>query len=180
MTYGVDAITLYKTGGQKATHLGEAHIFVAGYAQGLVERSGHTPCAFVETPLSGRRAANIASVVKQAYIGGIVRGCLASAGFHVYDVPPSTWRKTLHIPTHGASTSTLKALTRQAVAQRWPKVMAEVGDDIDLIDAAAITLHGVDQVARGAAITRSAQRSVQERGPGVVLRPRTRQARPRS
>lgn len=125
--------------------------------------------AYVESPLVGR--GGTAATIKQAYVGGIIRGCLAAAGFKVYDAHPSTWRSGLGIKARG--TDAVKAATRQYVQAEWPKAMSEIGTDVDLTDAAAICLYGVEQVRKAGLIGAAAtsRGAVQGDGPAVVVRP---------
>lgn len=110
--------------------------------------------AYIEEPLVGRGGAS--ATIKQAYVGGVIRACLAQAGFKVYDAHPSRWRSALGIkvprsvPGGSARTKALKEETRKAVAARWPKVIGSLADDSDLTDAAAICLYGAEQVRKGA------------------------------
>ena len=99
--------------------------------------------AFVETPLVGR--GGVSASIKQAYVGGIIRGCLAKNGFEVVDANPSTWRSVLKIK--GKGTLELKAATRAHVIAHLPKAMQRIGTDVDLTDAAAICLFGLQRVA---------------------------------
>ena len=113
--------------------------------------------AFVETPLVGR--GGVSATVKQSYVGGIIRGCLASRGFIVYDSNPSSWRSTLKIK--GKGTALLKIATRQHVVANMPKVIPRIGDDADLTDAAAICLYGIHRLAHDARAAELTARTVQ-------------------
>jgi Holliday junction resolvasome RuvABC endonuclease subunit len=169
-TFNAHAVKLYAKGETKQTNdsLCRCLEVVRHYATGLVPSAVGQPFAFVEEPLLGGRV-NVAATIKQSYVGGIVRACLVEAGFVVYDVHPSTWRKTLGIT--GTSTAVLKTATAQVVRDRLPKVYQEVSSDGDLIDAAAIALHGIEQVRQGVAIARLAKSVVQGSGPDLVVRP---------
>ena len=122
--------------------------------------------AFIETPLVGR--GGVSATIKQAYVGGIIRGCLATRGFEVVDVHPSTWRAGLKIK--GKGTDILKIVTRQYVETNLSKAMPRIGDDHDLVDAAAICLFGLQQLASDAGPPKSPPRRVQRRTTKPILR----------
>lgn len=100
--------------------------------------------AYVERPLVGR--GGVDATMKQSFVGGVIRAWLVEAGFHVYDVNVSTWRKTFGIATKGMTTSQAKAATSRKVRAANPTLWMAVQDDGDLIDAAAIALHGAEKV----------------------------------
>lgn len=130
--------------------------------------------AWVETPLVGR--GGVTTTMKQAYVGGVIRACLVQHGFAVYDANPSTWRSTLGIK--GKGTVALKANTARVVKTRWPKIVGLIDGDGDLTDAAAIALHGEQQVhQKGLLVGHAgpATGAVPGRGPRKVVRkPRMR------
>lgn len=95
-----------------------------------------TRAAWVEDPLVGR--GGVRTTMVQSYVGGVVRGSLARAGFEVHNVNVSSWKKAVT-----GSGKSQKPAVRYAVQQKWPKIMGMVGDDGDLVDAAAICLHGI-------------------------------------
>lgn len=163
---------LYPKGTTKQTpeSLGSALTVMSHWlAEVAVVTSDDRRFAYVESPLVGR--GGTAATIKQAYVGGIIRGCLSAAGFKVYDAHPSTWRASLSIKARG--TVAVKAATQQYVQANWPKVMAEIGNDSDLADAAAICLYGRDQVRKADLIGSSASSggAVQGHGSRVVVRP---------
>ena len=91
--------------------------------------------AWVEDPLIGRGGA--LTTMKQSYVQGIIRGMLVHAGFTVYGVNVSTWKKDIVGNGHAEKSDVLRA-----VKVRWPKIEGLVGSDGDLADAAAINLYG--------------------------------------
>lgn len=91
--------------------------------------------AWVEDPLIGRGGA--VTTMKQAYIGGIIRGKLHNAGFEVSGVNVSTWKK--QVCGNGRAD---KAAVQYTVKMQWPKCSGLIGNDGDLADAAAIALYG--------------------------------------
>jgi hypothetical protein len=128
--------------------------------------------AYVESPLTGR--GGIATTMKQAYVGGVIRACLVEAGFTVYDAHPSTWRSTLGMSSgRGRTTAVQKIDAFAAVEVRDAKLSRLVAGDGDLTDAAAIALHGVEQVRKAGVIgdALAATGSLQGGGPAVVVRP---------
>lgn len=169
-TFSIHTIRLYAKGETRQSNasLWRCLDSVRDYAAGLVPAAVGQPFAFVEEPLVGGRGGNASSTIKQSYVGGVVRACLVDAGFTVYDVHPSSWRKALGIT--GTRTAALKAATNQVVRDRLPKIHHEVASDADLVDAAAIVLYGTEQVRQGAALARSAEGGVQGGGPDIVVR----------
>lgn len=115
----------------------DAMVEVIGHAQRLLGTTVGNAYAWVEDPLIGRGGA--LTTMKQAYIGGIIRATLASAGFNVYGVNVSTWKKQVC-----GSGRAEKADVARVVKIRWPKVVSLLGGDGDLTDAAAICLHAQD------------------------------------
>ena len=101
--------------------------------------------AWVEDPLVGR--GGVVPTIKQAYVGGIIRGTLANAGFKVYGVNQSSWKKA--VLGNGRAE---KAQIKQHVKAMWPKIAGQIADDSDLADAAAINLYGQTVLDRGDAI----------------------------
>jgi len=125
--------------------------------------------AYVESPLIGRGGTS--TTIKQAYVGGIIRACLAEAGFTVYDVHVSAWRRELGITAK--TTKDIKAATLQSLRLRWPKMAALVESDPDLVDAASIAKFGAIQ-AEKASVLRAANAAtggVQGDGLDVIFRP---------
>lgn len=171
-TYKVGSQKLYPKGTTKQTpaSLHNAMVFVRDFAQGVAHMAPEgRRFAYIEEPLVGRGGAS--ATIKQAYVGGIIRACLVEAGFTVYDAHPSTWRATHGIKTKG--TDAVKAATKQFVGAQWPKVLPEVQHDGDLVDAAAICLHGQEQVRKAGLLVapESSGGAVQGRRPDVVVRP---------
>ena len=128
--------------------------------------------AWVENPLVGR--GGVKTTMKQAYVGGIIRGMLVEAGFTVHDVYSSSWKAFLGIKNmktvdQRSNTSKAKLPVVIALKRRWPKVMSVIGDDGDLTDAAAVLLYGESKGTPDA--PRPARRTVRGRRPGVVVRP---------
>ena len=121
--------------------------------------------AWVEDPLVGRGGA--VTTMKQSFVGGVIRASLARAGFVVYGVNVSTWKK--QVVGSGAAK---KPAVQAHIKKAWPKVAGLVGSDGDLADAAAIALYGQQTVAKAALIHDAgpARRAVQGRGPGTVVR----------
>lgn len=137
---------LYVKGEARQTpqSLARAQTFMEQFILDVASLAGSSQkVAYVETPLVGR--GGIRTTIKQAYVGGIIRGCLAQAGFEVFDAHPSTWRKELGIAEKG--TAAIKRATRLRVLSDLPRVMPDVEGDSDLIDASAIVLFGL-RVAR--------------------------------
>lgn len=171
-TFFARTADLYAKGDTRQTpeSLGAAIAFMSSFLTEVVQVSPQG-YAYVESPLVGRGGS--ATTIKQAYVGGVVRGWLAHEGFNVYDAHPSTWRSALSItvPTSitggSARTKALKSETLKAVSARWPKIVPVIGTDVDLLDAAAICLYGAgkaaaaDRIARGDASV--ARRSVSRR-----------------
>lgn len=113
---------------------------------------GHGPkYAWVEDPLIGRGGA--VTTMKQSLVQGIVRGMLARAGFTVYGVNVSTWKKD--VVGNGRAE---KSDVARTVKIKWPKIMPLLGGDGDLVDAAAINIFGqaVLRKASAAHVARSA------------------------
>lgn len=100
--------------------------------------------AWVEKPLVGR--GGISTTIKQAYVGGVIRAALARAGFAVYDVHPSTWRKGIGVS--GKGTAAVKASCRNVVRVLDPKMLTLVQHDDDLTEAGGICLYGTQQVGK--------------------------------
>lgn len=99
--------------------------------------------AWVEDPLVGR--GGVSTTMKQSFVGGVIRASLARAGFEVYGVNVSTWKKS--VVGNGAAK---KPAVRTSVKQKWPKVDGLIGNDGDLADAAAIALYGQSVLATAA------------------------------
>lgn len=91
--------------------------------------------AFVESPLVGR--AGIRATMVQAFVGGVIQGCFASADVPIYIVHASTWKAHLC----GKPTAS-KDDVRTALRVHWPEAFRESGGDPDLIDAASICWYG--------------------------------------
>lgn len=128
--------------------------------------------AWVEDPLVGR--GGVTTTMKQALVGGIIRGLLVDAGFEVRNVNVSTWKK--QVVGNGRAQ---KPAIRQCVKLKWPKVMQQVGNDGDLVDAAAINLFAQGVLNQESALRRPASTT----GSGVqggVLRPVLRSTRVRA
>lgn len=100
--------------------------------------------AWVEAPLVG---ASVTSTLKQAYIGGIIRARMVRAGWTVYDVNVSTWKKVV-CGTGRAE----KAQVQQMVGAKWPKAAQTAGSDGDILDAAAMVLYGQEVVRKASAL----------------------------
>lgn len=136
--------TLYKVGAkQTASTLAAALDAMDDFlrwADAIAPAEGQR-LAWVENPLVGR--GGVATTMKQAYVGGIVRGVLARAGFLVYDVNVSTWK---HEVTGNGGAS--KTDVRLAVSGLWPKAGVLVRDDADLTDAAAVAIYGRRQIEK--------------------------------
>lgn len=98
--------------------------------------------AWVEDPVVGR---SVTATTKQCFISGIIRGHLARAGFTVYGVNVSSWKKEV-LGNGRAQKPAVKAHLKRA----WPKIDGLVGNDGDLADAAAINLYGQDVIAKAA------------------------------
>lgn len=143
MAQMVAVANLYPKGTTRQTpeSLGVALDFMSHWLAQVALVAPDDRVAYVEKPLVGR--GGISATVKQSYVGGIIRGCLAASGFRVYDAQSARWRSELRIKAKG--TAAIKAETKKVVASRWPKIMQDLGDDADLIDAAGICLYGREQ-----------------------------------
>lgn len=149
--------SLYAKGSTKQTarSLGTAWSAMAHFVAEITPMiaQGSEPMAYVEYPVVAR--GGVATTLKQGYVGGIIRGCLAANGFAVYDANLSSWRKELGIVVPvsvkggHARTRAFKDETKKALAARWPKVTGTLGDDADLIDAGAIAYYGARQADKG-------------------------------
>lgn len=136
---------LYKTGSQTPESLSRALSLMLGVAAG----DGQTPenhIAYIETPIIGRGGAS--ATIKQAYVGGIIRACLAQQNYRIVDANPSKWRAGLGIKPN--KTTEVKAATLEALNRLWPKIVWQVEHDEDAVDAAAICLYGQSEVAKAA------------------------------
>lgn len=169
MAQGVGSEKLYPKGTTKQTpeSLAAALDFMSHLLASVAHVTHGDRLAYIEAPLVGR--GGTAATIKQARVGGIIQGCLAAAGFKVYEVHPSTWRSALGIRAKG--TKALKAATRQYVQAEWPKIIPVVGNDGDLTDAAAICLYGREQDRKASRIALAAGGAVQGEGSDVVVRP---------
>lgn len=140
------AYVLYKNSEKQTTaSLGRAVAAMEKFLEYIQPWSGGPKYAWVEDPLVGRGGA--LTTMKQAYVGGIIRGTLANAGFKVYGVNVSTWKKEVC-----GSGRAQKPDVARAVRMRWPKVVPLLGGDGDLTDAAAINLYAQEVVRKSAAI----------------------------
>ena len=101
--------------------------------------------AWVEDPLIGRGGA--VTTMKQAYVGGIIRGVLVRRSFQVYGVNVSTWKA--QVCGNGRAD---KAQVGRVVAVQWPKISGLVKGDGDLTDAAAICIFGQKTLVKSAAL----------------------------
>lgn len=91
--------------------------------------------AFVESPLVGR--AGVRATMVQAFVGGVIQACFASADVPIYVVHASTWKTHLT----GKPTAS-KDDVRAALRTHWPEAFRESGGDPDLIDASGICFYG--------------------------------------
>lgn len=91
--------------------------------------------AFVESPLVGR--AGIRATMVQAFVGGVIQACFASADVPIYIVHASTWKAHLT-----GKSNCGKDDVRTALRTHWPEAFRESGGDPDLIDAAGICHYG--------------------------------------
>jgi Holliday junction resolvasome RuvABC endonuclease subunit len=142
----VQSFMLYKTKEtQTPASLGKAldamDEFLA-WAAGVAPQ-GEQRFAWVEDPLVGR--GGVTTTMKQSYVGGIIRATLHNAGFTVYGVNVSSWKKDV-LGNGRAQKPAVSAHLKRA----WPKVHGLVGSDGDLADAAAINLYGRSVLAKAA------------------------------
>lgn len=144
-TFFVYSFVLYKTGKQTTHSMGVAVGAMEGFIEHLRHVSARDRYAWVEDPVVGR--GGVRSTMVQAYISGIVRGTLSQAGFIVYGVNQSTWKK--QVCNNGGAQ---KPDVERVVKVAWPKIHPHVCDDGDLIDAAAINIFGQQVLARSAAL----------------------------
>lgn len=166
-----EAFMLYKgTSKQTPESIYEAMVAMRGYLAGIHGLlSVSQKVAYVESPLVGRGGTT--TTIKQAYVGGVIRACLVEAGFTVYDVNQSSWKKHLGVRSRG--TANQKADVARAVKIRWPKVQPVVEGDGDLTDAAGICIYGTDQVAKANSLDSDAIAAasvVQGKRPRTVVR----------
>lgn len=135
-----EAYVLYKTGSQTPESMGRAEMAMTDFLDKVARISPGDRHAYVEQPVLN--SVGIASTVKQAHIGGIIRGRLANAGFRVTDVNQSSWKA--HVVNNGRAD---KPDVARVVKVAWPKAWALVEHDGDLTDAAAICRYGIDSLA---------------------------------
>lgn len=97
---------------------------------------------FIEQPLMGRSAQ---ATIVQAQSNGVVQAAAVLAGMErVYEVNVRSWKREV-IGRGNAD----KAYIRDWLSTHHPALAGHAGDDQDLIDAAAIALHGQGCVKRG-------------------------------
>lgn len=131
----IEAITLYKTGKQEMKHLGDALLGMQQFLEAARPLTEGVSCyAWVEQPMV---RGGTESALKQAYISGIIRATLVTAGFRVYNANVMTWKK--EVCGNGRAE---KSDVARAVRTQWPKVVDRLDGDGDLTDAAAIALYG--------------------------------------
>lgn len=150
----VMAYPLYKTGSQTTDSLGKAVVAVQDFLGEIEHMAGGDVAAWVETPVQGGRAGNVASVMKQSYVRGIVVGVMVAAGFRVYDVHQSTWKSWFGVRANKA-TKDAKTDVKRILSVKHPKIAQLTGDDVDLTDAGAIALYGCEQERKAAALRAS-------------------------
>jgi hypothetical protein len=107
---------------------------------------------FIEKPVVGRGGANTAIV--QAYINGVVQQCYDEAGFMVHMVNQSTWKAFLGIAGARTAQGNDKPDLVRVMKARFPKDVSVAGDDIDVLDAAAIARYGQDTIRKRNAMAR--------------------------
>jgi Holliday junction resolvasome RuvABC endonuclease subunit len=92
--------------------------------------------AYIEAPVvAGAR--NIQSTIKQSFVSGAVQACFVKAGFQVYTVPITTWKKIVT-----GSGGAKKEQIAPAVCQRYPEVTDVIRRDQDLADACGVFIYG--------------------------------------
>lgn len=169
----VEAFVLYKgTAKQTPESLGRALDAMAQFLVWADQAAPHGErYAWVEDPLVGR--GGVITTMKQAFVGGIIRATLVNAGFKVYGVNVSTWKKDVCGTGLAKKPDVLRCVKTQ-----WPKVEPLIGTDGDLADAAAICLYGQSVLAKSA--TQNSLRTPQDVGDAKPPRRSVRRPRPRT
>lgn len=86
--------------------------------------------------------AGISSTLKQAYISGAIQAVAAGMGCAVHMIAPASWKATVCENGHAS-----KDDVAVSVKNQWPEMWPRLEGEQDLIDAAALWLHGT-QVER--------------------------------
>lgn len=79
----------------------------------------------------------IASTLKQGYVSGAIQAAVAEAGVDLHMIAPATWKA--NVCGHGNCD---KAQVGRSVKAQWPEMWPRLEASEDLIDAAALWLHG--------------------------------------